>query len=88
MRGYVERMEWMQKSGYASAGYREVKASLAEGSVPSDIPEPRSPERGICRRCRRNRMKVSMDGNQCADRHDCAKALLASKKQRRGPDHG
>jgi len=42
----------------------------------------------ICRRCRLNRMIVTMHGDQCADRQDCEKALLARTKHRKGFDHG
>lgn len=84
MRGYVERQEWLQKSGNAYADYRQVANSMRTAGT-SEVHEPR---RGLCLRCLRSIPVASLNGRYCIDRHDCAKALLALIKYRKGKEDG
>lgn len=84
MRGYVERQEWLQKSGNAHAGYRQVADSMRA----TDTSETHKPKKGLCLRCLRSIPIESYNGKHCKDRHDCAKALLALIKYRKGKEDG
>lgn len=84
MRGYVERQEWLQKSGNAHAGYRQVADSMRAAGTS----ETRKPKRALCLRCLRSIPAESHNGKHCIDRHDCAKALLALIKRRKEREDG
>lgn len=84
MRGYVERREWLEKSGNAHAGYREVADSMPTAGTG----EVHKPRRALCLRCLRSIPVESHNGKYCKDRHDCAKALLALIKYRKGKEDG
>lgn len=84
MRGYVERQEWLQKSGDGYAGYDEVMDSYRQEADLADIDKHEPVRRGLCTRCLRTVPATSLNGKHCADRHDCSKALLALIKNRKG----
>lgn len=88
MRGYVERLEWLEKCSDGPVGYDEVMDSYRQEADFSQIDNPKRPHRALCRRCWRNIPVESHDGKHCIDRHDCSKALLARNARRKEREDG
>lgn len=87
MRGYVERLEWLEKCSDEPVGYDEVMDSYRSDADSLDVDRPR-PARALCLRCLRTIPAESHNGKHCIDRHDCAKALLALIKYRKDKEDG
>ena len=69
MRGYVERMEWLEKCTAGPVTHADVMDSIHNDT-------DRRPERGLCQRCLRAMPITALTNLVCNDRRDCSKALL------------
>lgn len=87
MRGYVERMEWLEKCGDGPVTYDAVLDSFRNDADALDVDNPR-PARGMCQRCLRAIPVASLTDGVCADRHDCSRALLRLNFHRKGTHNG
>lgn len=81
MRGYVERMEFLQQFHDEPIGYDKVMGSYREQLDDVTIDAPR-PSRGLCRRCGRTRPTADLVNTRCVDRRDCSVTMMRSHKRR------
>lgn len=83
MRGYVERMEWLEKCSDGPVGYDEIMDSFRNDADSLDVDRPR-PERGLCQRCLRTMPITKLEDRTCIDRRSCSKALLRLRTYMKG----
>jgi hypothetical protein len=76
MRGYVERLEWLEKCSDGPVGYDEVLESFRQEEDAAEIDKPK-PRKRMCQRCLRVIPVDKNDSKYCKDVSDCAKARLA-----------
>ena len=81
MRGYVERMEFLQQFHDEPIGYDEVMDSYREQFDDATIDAPR-PRRGLCQRCLRTKPLSELTNLRCTDKRDCSKALIRANNAR------
>ena len=87
MRGYVERMEWLEKCTEGPVGYDDVLDSFRNDADSINVDTPR-PKRGLCQRCLRTMPIESLTNLRCNDKRECSKAVMRLNFHRKGTHNG
>ena len=87
MRGYVERLEWLEKCSDGPVGYDEVLDSFRQEEDTAHIDKSR-PRKRLCHRCLRVIPNDENGSAFCKEVNGCAKARMALIQYTRSLRHG